>query len=36
MQHVPMGSPNPTMLSVAAEELSRYGLGKDSEGREAK
>lgn len=36
MQHVPMGSPNPTMLSVAAEELSRYGLGKDSAGKEAK
>lgn len=28
--------PNPTMLSAAAEKLSRNGLGKDSEGREAK
>lgn len=31
MHHVPIGNPNPTMLSVATE-LSRYSLGKDPEG----
>lgn len=32
MQHIPTGNPDPTRLSVAAEELSRHRLGKDSGG----
>ena len=31
-----MGTPKPTTLSVAAKKLSRYSLGKDSEGKEVK